>query len=100
MCIRDRYQRRVHGIQESQKNMGCGPSDDKKTEDKKKEEDKGKGTATENKDGKKDEKKTEKAEEKPGEAKGEKKQKHPQLCLLYTSPSPRDQRGSRMPSSA
>ena len=25
---------------------------------------------------------------------------HPQGCLLYTSPSPRDQRGSRMPSSA
>ena len=27
---------------------------------------------------------------------------HPQVitCLLYTSPSPRDQRGSRMPSSA
>ena len=25
---------------------------------------------------------------------------HPNLCLLYTSPSPRDQRGSRMPSSA
>ena len=24
----------------------------------------------------------------------------PRLCLLYTSPSPRDQRGSRMPSSA
>ena len=24
----------------------------------------------------------------------------PQFCLLYTSPSPRDQRGSRMPSSA
>ena len=24
----------------------------------------------------------------------------PKLCLLYTSPSPRDQRGSRMPSSA
>ena len=23
-----------------------------------------------------------------------------QACLLYTSPSPRDQRGSRMPSSA
>ena len=23
-----------------------------------------------------------------------------QFCLLYTSPSPRDQRGSRMPSSA
>ena len=26
--------------------------------------------------------------------------KLPLLCLLYTSPSPRDQRGSRMPSSA
>ena len=25
---------------------------------------------------------------------------NPNLCLLYTSPSPRDQRGSRMPSSA
>ena len=25
---------------------------------------------------------------------------HPSTCLLYTSPSPRDQRGSRMPSSA
>ena len=25
---------------------------------------------------------------------------HPNACLLYTSPSPRDQRGSRMPSSA
>ena len=25
---------------------------------------------------------------------------HPEDCLLYTSPSPRDQRGSRMPSSA
>ena len=25
---------------------------------------------------------------------------HPDRCLLYTSPSPRDQRGSRMPSSA
>ena len=24
----------------------------------------------------------------------------PWICLLYTSPSPRDQRGSRMPSSA
>ena len=24
----------------------------------------------------------------------------PRVCLLYTSPSPRDQRGSRMPSSA
>ena len=25
---------------------------------------------------------------------------HSMICLLYTSPSPRDQRGSRMPSSA
>ena len=25
---------------------------------------------------------------------------HLKICLLYTSPSPRDQRGSRMPSSA
>ena len=25
---------------------------------------------------------------------------NPWVCLLYTSPSPRDQRGSRMPSSA
>ena len=25
---------------------------------------------------------------------------NPEICLLYTSPSPRDQRGSRMPSSA
>ena len=25
---------------------------------------------------------------------------HGEFCLLYTSPSPRDQRGSRMPSSA
>ena len=25
---------------------------------------------------------------------------NPSTCLLYTSPSPRDQRGSRMPSSA
>ena len=25
---------------------------------------------------------------------------NPDFCLLYTSPSPRDQRGSRMPSSA
>ena len=25
---------------------------------------------------------------------------NPDICLLYTSPSPRDQRGSRMPSSA
>ena len=27
-------------------------------------------------------------------------QEDPETCLLYTSPSPRDQRGSRMPSSA
>ena len=27
-------------------------------------------------------------------------QDHRTICLLYTSPSPRDQRGSRMPSSA
>ena len=27
-------------------------------------------------------------------------EQHPSICLLYTSPSPRDQRGSRMPSSA
>ena len=26
--------------------------------------------------------------------------RYPDSCLLYTSPSPRDQRGSRMPSSA
>ena len=25
---------------------------------------------------------------------------HPEVCLLYTSPSPRDKRQSRMPSSA
>ena len=31
---------------------------------------------------------------------GKKKAKAPYNCLLYTSPSPRDQRGSRMPSSA
>ena len=29
-----------------------------------------------------------------------KKNDLPKACLLYTSPSPRDQRGSRMPSSA
>ena len=29
-----------------------------------------------------------------------KPKKHKSICLLYTSPSPRDQRGSRMPSSA
>ena len=28
------------------------------------------------------------------------KRLRPGICLLYTSPSPRDQRGSRMPSSA
>ena len=27
-------------------------------------------------------------------------EEEPESCLLYTSPSPRDQRGSRMPSSA
>ena len=27
-------------------------------------------------------------------------EQHHMVCLLYTSPSPRDQRGSRMPSSA
>ena len=27
-------------------------------------------------------------------------EREPKACLLYTSPSPRDQRGSRMPSSA
>ena len=31
---------------------------------------------------------------------GEGEQAVSKLCLLYTSPSPRDQRGSRMPSSA
>ena len=33
-------------------------------------------------------------------AKLESKNIEPNICLLYTSPSPRDQRGSRMPSSA
>ena len=32
--------------------------------------------------------------------KGNKKTKKPKICLLYTSPSPRDKRQSRMPSSA
>ena len=31
---------------------------------------------------------------------GEENGRLPTPCLLYTSPSPRDQRGSRMPSSA
>ena len=31
---------------------------------------------------------------------GERHWYHYEICLLYTSPSPRDQRGSRMPSSA
>ena len=40
-------------------------------------------------------------EGKPGEGKpGEGKPEEGKPCLLYTSPSPRDQRGSRMPSSA
>ena len=30
----------------------------------------------------------------------EKREARKKACLLYTSPSPRDQRGSRMPSSA
>ena len=30
----------------------------------------------------------------------EREYKEAEICLLYTSPSPRDQRGSRMPSSA
>ena len=32
--------------------------------------------------------------------KGSRRMSRPLICLLYTSPSPRDQRGSRMPSSA
>ena len=40
----------------------------------------------------------------PGVIERDEKQEFPtrqvQACLLYTSPSPRDQRGSRMPSSA
>ena len=36
----------------------------------------------------------------PGGKKKRKKAADGGLCLLYTSPSPRDQRGSRMPSSA
>ena len=36
-----------------------------------------------------------KGNEKPGVL-----DKDGKICLLYTSPSPRDQRGSRMPSSA
>ena len=31
---------------------------------------------------------------------GKTMEEHLRFCLLYTSPSPRDQRGSRMPSSA
>ena len=38
--------------------------------------------------------------EKPFRAKQIMKWIHHMGCLLYTSPSPRDQRGSRMPSSA
>ena len=34
------------------------------------------------------------------EGKSEDLMKYLTTCLLYTSPSPRDQRGSRMPSSA
>ena len=36
---------------------------------------------------------------KPGQAE-QSRVPHHMICLLYTSPSPRDQRGSRMPSSA
>ena len=46
--------------------------------------------------GKEEEKKDEKEEKKEGEEKKDETKD----CLLYTSPSPRDQRGSRMPSSA
>ena len=35
-----------------------------------------------------------------GDGEGEGSGEQSQHCLLYTSPSPRDQRGSRMPSSA
>ena len=38
--------------------------------------------------------------EKKGEDPKNLKRKPANVCLLYTSPSPRDQRGSRMPSSA
>ena len=41
-----------------------------------------------------------KAGENKEEPKAEAKKEEPKACLLYTSPSPRDQRGSRMPSSA
>ena len=40
------------------------------------------------------------AEALAGEATLEALLEHFENCLLYTSPSPRDQRGSRMPSSA
>ena len=36
----------------------------------------------------------------PADEKSETTSAAPEGCLLYTSPSPRDQRGSRMPSSA
>eukprot|EP00829_Urostomides_striatus_P008267 TRINITY_DN1909_c0_g3_i3.p2 TRINITY_DN1909_c0_g3~~TRINITY_DN1909_c0_g3_i3.p2 ORF type:complete len:169 (+),score=67.57 TRINITY_DN1909_c0_g3_i3:67-573(+) len=36
----------------------------------------------------------------PGQVAYGRPQMQPNICLLYTSPSPRDQRGSRMPSSA
>ena len=41
-----------------------------------------------------------KADEKPDEAAEKGIDEKIDDCLLYTSPSPRDQRGSRMPSSA
>ena len=37
---------------------------------------------------------------KSGRPRGKSSLNRPRSCLLYTSPSPRDQRGSRMPSSA
>ena len=46
-------------------------------------------------------KKNKKKKIKTKETKGQLgKKKESASCLLYTSPSPRDQRGSRMPSSA
>ena len=42
----------------------------------------------------------EKKEREAADAEKKKQQAQNTACLLYTSPSPRDQRGSRMPSSA
>ena len=46
------------------------------------------------------EKKLEAAKKRAAEAEASSIKKWDDICLLYTSPSPRDQRGSRMPSSA